>query len=217
MGIHSMGRSSLMNKTNSNRSIIKGNDEREKKLVKRSVSANNYSGPKSVAYLMKNSSISTTARKATKDERDSRRNWQQRNSMYKCTGEVCSKRQTSDRESDHKIDTSSYNGYGAINTGDDSTDDNPCTNDSDEDPSSPVPQFDSHYYTKSNNGNSVFLGIPVPRGKGTTDGADNYENGNKGYRIIKTKADMKFENIEEQRSDFIDGRTSEDGRTSTLT
>ena len=208
MGLLSMGRSSLMNKTNPNRSIIKVSDEREKKLVKKSVSANHYSGPKSVAYLMKNSSISTTARKATKDERDSRRNWQQRSSMYKFTGEICSKHQVPIRESDHRVETSLYNGYGAINTEDDST------NESDEDPSSPVPQFDSHYHTKSNNCNSGSFGVPIPLDIGATVGADTYENGIMGYRIIKSKADMKFENMEEQKKDLID--VGEDARTSAL-
>ena len=83
-----------MHRTTSSRSVIKMGqmdrhvDGKEKKLVKRSVSyATNYSGPSGssggpgASSAKKNSSISTHSHSATTDEKDSRRNWQLRNTF----------------------------------------------------------------------------------------------------------------------------------------
>ena len=124
MGLLSMGRTSLMYKSPSSRSITKL-DDKEKKLVKRSVSyANHYSvpGPKSLSFLKKNVSINTAAHTATKDEKDSRRNWQQRNNFTKFQ-ENSNRGMSFNKNENDKIVRTGHT-YGAVSTGDDSdTDD----------------------------------------------------------------------------------------------
>lgn len=71
MGIHSMGRSSMMQKTSSNRALIKKSED--KRLVKRSVSyATNYSGPGSYRRVQDPSVEHTPSEDAA------RRDWHQR-------------------------------------------------------------------------------------------------------------------------------------------
>lgn len=200
MGLLSMGRTSLMHKTSSTASIIKMSNEMEKKLVKKSISANNYSGPKSVAYLMKNTSISTTAHKPTKDESDSRKNWQERNSMYHRTHKIGGDHIGLIRKSGDNYGSSHHHSYGAVDMNDDSTDGNSCCTDNPDEISAPLSsQADGLLSVRSDNSRDGILGVENSNGNGLKAGVDNYELGNEGYRIIKSKTDLDYGDIEEQK------------------
>jgi hypothetical protein len=198
MGILSMGRSTVMRKTPSSKSITIGEDK-DAKLVKKTVNyANNSSTRKSVPGNKRNSSIANT-NKIIDAENNSRKNWQQRCALPSAPAlAYCAVKTSYSRERDGILERAGDLNlpYGSIPNDDinDRIELNERMNGSNNDNSQKTASNNSQKTTEEAEDNDGDDDVTK----------DAYTLGSEGYRIIKNTSHLNFDEvtIEEQMTNF---------------
>jgi hypothetical protein len=197
MGILSMGRSTVMRKTPSSKSITIGEDK-DAKLVKKTVNyANNSSTRKSGLKQNRNSSIANTSR-MTDTENNSRKNWQQRCALpgvHDSPLGYCAVKTTYSRERDGILER-----VGDFNL-----------------PYGSIPNEDLNDQIELNTMKSSNISQRTTEesedGEGDSDAIkDAWTSGSEGYRIIKNTSHLNFDDItiEEQMTNFRGGKIEDE-------